>query len=162
MLPDSNQHICTDLRCTHRNFSTRDGCNPLRLSETPDAYFGIPSAFLTSRDEQLMTSRETEQTSCRVEISGWDAAENFFVEKTVLRRCDDGSQKALLHTLLRVGALGFARLTDEPTPDRAVPITYQVATIKENSQQPEKKFSCGSATRGNRHGKNCLISCLRA
>lgn len=76
-----------------------------------------------------MTFRETEQTSCRVEISGWDAAENFFVEKTVLRRCDDGSQKALLHTLLRVGALGFARLTDEPTPDRAVPITYQVATI---------------------------------
>lgn len=53
-----------------------------------------------------MTFRETEQTSCRVEISGWDAAENFFVEKTVLRRCDDDSQKALLHTLLRVGALG--------------------------------------------------------
>jgi len=77
----------------------------------------------------LTAPQETEQTSCRVEISGWDLSENFFVEKTLLRHCNDGSQKVLLHTPLRVGALVFARLTDESTSDRAVPVTYQVATI---------------------------------
>ncbi|MGH9727902.1 MAG: hypothetical protein ACRD4V_04855 [Candidatus Acidiferrales bacterium] len=76
-----------------------------------------------------MAPRETEESSCHVEISGWDQAENFFVEKTMLRRFEDGSQKVLLHASLRVGALVFARLTDEQIADRSSPITYEVATI---------------------------------
>jgi len=76
-----------------------------------------------------MAPLETEESSRPVEISGWDLAENFFVEKTVLRRCDDGSRKVLLHAPLRVGALVFARLSDGQTADRTSPVTYQVATI---------------------------------
>lgn len=79
-----------------------------------------------------MAPLETEESSRPVEISGWDLAENFFVEKTVLRRCDDGSRKVRLHAVLRVGALVFARLSDEQTADRASPVTYQVATINAN------------------------------
>jgi len=79
-----------------------------------------------------MASEETEESSRPVEISGWDLAENFFVEKTMLRRCDDGSRKVLLHTPLRVGALVFARLSDEQTADRTSPVTYQVARINAN------------------------------
>ena len=76
-----------------------------------------------------MAAIETEESSRPVEISGWDLAENFFVEKTLLRRCDDGSRKVLLHAPLRVGALVFARLSDEQTADRTSPVTYQVETI---------------------------------
>lgn len=50
----------------------------------------------------------------------------------MLRRCDDGSRKVLLHTPLRVGALVFARLSDEQTADRTSPVTYQVARINAN------------------------------
>ena len=80
-----------------------------------------------------MAPQETEESSCHVEISGWDRAENFFVEKTTLRRLEDGSQKVLLRASLRVGALVFARLTDEQTADRSTPVTYEVATINSSS-----------------------------
>jgi hypothetical protein len=116
--------------CTHAA-AWSDHRNSLRLSETPEANFGIRSAFLT-RGGGLMAPLETEESSRSVEISGWDLAENFFVEKTVLRRCDDGSRKVLLHTPLRVGALVFARLSDEQTADRTIPVTYQVASINAN------------------------------
>jgi len=76
-----------------------------------------------------MAPLETEELSHPVEISGWDLGENFFVERTMLRRCDDGSRKVLLHASLRVGALVFARMSDERTADRTSPVTYQVATI---------------------------------
>lgn len=79
-----------------------------------------------------MAPLEAEESSRPVEISGWDLAENFFVEKTVLRRCDDGSRSVLLHAPLRVGALVFARLPDEHTADRTSPVTYQVARINAN------------------------------
>ncbi|HET6199768.1 MAG TPA: hypothetical protein VFD93_05470 [Candidatus Acidoferrales bacterium] len=79
-----------------------------------------------------MAPREIEKPSCRVEISGWDLAENFFVEETVLRRCNDGSRNVLLHARLRVGALVFARLPDEHTADRTSPVMYQVARINAN------------------------------
>ena len=80
----------------------------------------------------MMAPQEMEDPGWRVEISGWDVGENFFVEKSMLRRCADGSRKVLLHTPLRVGALVFARLTDEPTAERTIPITYQVANINAN------------------------------
>ncbi|HVB07655.1 MAG TPA: hypothetical protein VNF00_01800 [Candidatus Acidoferrales bacterium] len=71
----------------------------------------------------------TDGSSRRVEISGWDLTENFFVEKAMLSRYGDGSPRALLHTPLRVGALVFVRATDEPSAERTIPVTYQVATI---------------------------------
>ncbi|HKV27194.1 MAG TPA: hypothetical protein VJN90_02820 [Candidatus Acidoferrales bacterium] len=80
-----------------------------------------------------MGPQEVEESSYPVEISGWDLAENFFVEKTMLRRYGDGSQKVLLHASLRVGALVFARLTDEHMTDRTVPVAFQVAMINAGS-----------------------------
>ncbi|HVA72868.1 MAG TPA: hypothetical protein VNF02_07115 [Candidatus Limnocylindrales bacterium] len=80
-----------------------------------------------------MASQESEQTGCRVEISGWDLGENFFVEKAILCRCDDGSRSVLLHTPLRVGGLVFVRPSDHSSAARAVPVTYQVATMNGNA-----------------------------
>ncbi|MHB8527357.1 MAG: hypothetical protein ACYDD2_14540 [Candidatus Acidiferrales bacterium] len=76
-----------------------------------------------------MASQGPDESSRRVEISGWDLSENFFVEKATLSQCGDGSRRALLHTPLRVGALVFVRATDEPSAERTIPVTYQVATI---------------------------------
>jgi len=76
-----------------------------------------------------MALQGTDESSRRVEVSGWDSSENFFVEKAMLSRCGDGTRRALLHTPLRVGALVFVRATDEPSAERTIPVTYQVATI---------------------------------
>lgn len=73
-----------------------------------------------------MSSLEAEQASKIAEISGWDAEENFFVEKTVLQEHCEGN-KAGLHARLRVGSLVFIRVPDDASMDRTVPVTYQVS-----------------------------------
>lgn len=80
-----------------------------------------------------MASQEREQTGCRVEISGWDLGENFFVEKAILCLCDDGSRSVLLRTPLRVGGLVFVRPSGHSSAARAIPVTYQVATMNGNA-----------------------------
>ena len=104
-----------------------------------------------------MAPREMEKPNCRVEISGWDLAENFFVEETVLRRCDDGSRKVLLRTLVRVGALVFARPSEEPPGDRASPVTYQVATINAKCSTGEQEIQLLQ-----RHPRQTLLGELNA
>jgi hypothetical protein len=52
--------------------------------------------------------------SCRVEISGWDSNENFFVEKTLLSWEEKGSVYVLLRTALNQGSMVFVRMLGIP------------------------------------------------
>lgn len=72
------------------------------------------------------------------EISGWDAEENFFVEKAVLQE-DDGGNRADLRARLRVGSLVFVRMIEENSMNRAMPMTYRVSSVGVNvgSEQTE-------------------------
>lgn len=72
---------------------------------------------------------QIELTGRMAEISGWDMNENFFVEKAVLQVHGNGN-KAGLRTRLRVGSLVFVRVLDQRSMDRAVPVTYQVSSIR--------------------------------
>jgi hypothetical protein len=63
----------------------------------------------------------------RVEVSGWDAKENFFVEKTSLDWRGREGKTVALHAAVRVDSVLFVRLlrplgggTDFPVPHRAV------------------------------------------
>lgn len=67
--------------------------------------------------------------SYRVEVSGWDLGENFFVEKTLLSWQEDGSKRVLLRTPLNEGTLVFVRLVDDSPTGRSIPVTYQVENI---------------------------------
>src|SRR6204780_4265732 len=63
----------------------------------------------------------------RVEVSGWDAKENFFVEKTSLDWREREGKTVALHATVRLDSVLFVRLlrplgggADFPVPHRAV------------------------------------------
>lgn len=67
--------------------------------------------------------------SYRVEVSGWDARENFFVEKTSLDWRDREGKTVALHAAIRLDSVLFVRLlrplgggADFPVPHRAVSV----------------------------------------
>lgn len=71
----------------------------------------------------------------RVEVSGWDVAESFFVEKATLELTPAGERIVHLRHPLRTGLLVFLRLIDSRVAFPAVPIAYEVLDISDNSNQ---------------------------
>lgn len=76
---------------------------------------------------QAMTMAASRSNSYRVEVSGWDARENFFVEKTSLDWREREGKTVALHAIVRLDSVLFVRLlrplgggADFPVPHRAV------------------------------------------
>jgi hypothetical protein len=65
-------------------------------------------------------------TNYRVEVSGWDASEAFFCEKTTLYMQAEAHQICLCATLHK-GAVVFVRLLQHFEGDDSFPIPYLVA-----------------------------------
>jgi hypothetical protein len=65
----------------------------------------------------------------RVEVSGWDVTESFFVEKATLALNLDGARIIQLHRPLRTGSMVFLRLIDSRVGFPALPVAYQVLEI---------------------------------
>ncbi|HXL22826.1 MAG TPA: hypothetical protein VOA78_10185 [Candidatus Dormibacteraeota bacterium] len=59
-----------------------------------------------------------------VEVSGWDAAELFFVEKAELEWNEEGDKRLVLGHELRAGAILFVRLVQAVSPERSHPVPY--------------------------------------
>ena len=64
-----------------------------------------------------------------VEVSGWNSAENFFVEKTSLEWTPDGSKSVRLKTDLRAGTIVFLRLLQHGPASNQFPIAYQTKEL---------------------------------
>ena len=67
-------------------------------------------------------------TSYRVETSGWDVNENFFVEKTGLDWTEDEKTVQLRHPV-RIGTVVFVRLIGRGDQEQSVPVAYQAASV---------------------------------
>jgi hypothetical protein len=67
-------------------------------------------------------------TSYRVETSGWDSDENFFVEKTDLDWTEEEKTIHLQHPV-RKGTVVFVRLMGINMQENAFPIAYQAASV---------------------------------
>lgn len=67
-------------------------------------------------------------TAYRVETSGWDIDENFFVEKTDLEWTEEEKKIHLQHPV-RKGAVVFVRLMGADPPENAFPVAYQAAAV---------------------------------
>lgn len=67
----------------------------------------------------------------RVEVSGWDASENFFVEKTGLEWNQEANKEVLLRSSLREGSVVFVRLLQAfgRGNTNAFPIAYQAVKV---------------------------------
>jgi hypothetical protein len=67
--------------------------------------------------------------SYRVEVSGWDVSENFFVEKTTLNWGRDEKKEIHLRSALREGSVVFVRLLQPLASGNNFPIAYQAQRI---------------------------------
>jgi len=68
--------------------------------------------------------------SYRVEVSGWDASENFFVEKTILDWSSEESKEVLLRSALREGCVVFMRLLQPMNSSSTFPLAYQAVKVR--------------------------------
>lgn len=67
----------------------------------------------------------------RVEVSGWDAKERFFVEKTLLGWGGEVKKEIALRNSLREGAVIFVRSLQAVATSDNFPIPYQAVTVGE-------------------------------
>lgn len=67
----------------------------------------------------------------RVEVSGWDCNEVFFVEKTLLEWEPDQPREVTLGSALRPGSMVFVRLIQTAAATMPFPIAYQVIDVKD-------------------------------
>lgn len=65
----------------------------------------------------------------RVEVSGWDAAEKFFVERATLALSAGGERLVYLRHPLRTGLMLFLRMLDTRVGYPTFPVAYQVKDI---------------------------------
>jgi hypothetical protein len=65
----------------------------------------------------------------RVEVSGWDLAERFFVEKVTLELTQWGERVVHLKHRLRTGSIVFLRLIEARINFAAFPVAYEVMEI---------------------------------
>ncbi len=65
----------------------------------------------------------------RVEVSGWDVRESFFVEKTILELNPPRERAVYLHHPVRAGLLVFLRLTDTRVRYPTFPVAYRIVEV---------------------------------
>jgi hypothetical protein len=68
-------------------------------------------------------------TSYRVEVSGWDEKENFFVEKTTLDWSEGTGKKIELRARVAPQAVVFVRLAQQMGGSNGFPIPYRAVEI---------------------------------
>jgi hypothetical protein len=81
-----------------------------------------------------MEFQTAEHIGYRVEVSGWDSGENFFVEKTMLEWILEEKKEVSLRTPLREGCVVFVRLLQPLANGNNFPIAYQA--IRVNAKDP--------------------------
>lgn len=64
-----------------------------------------------------------------VEVSGWDSAHNFFVEKCDLVWNEESGKHLALKRELRDNTLLFVRLLQSSKADRSHPVVYQAEQV---------------------------------
>ena len=72
--------------------------------------------------------------ACWIEISGWNASQDFFVEKTTLEWLESGVRRACARTPLRPGAMIFARALDNYSCNPSFPVAYVVESVSPPDQ----------------------------
>ena len=85
----------------------------------------------------LLTERDPALSLYRVEVSGWDMDEMFFVEKTEIAWDEEAGKRVKLRRPLRKGSVVFVRLLQTSSVERAYPMAYEVDPL-----QGEQKGYC--------------------
>lgn len=76
-----------------------------------------------------MSSQSLGSNTYRIEVSGWDRSESFFVEKTQLDWSEQHGKKIFLRHSVREGAVLFVRLIHPTAAGHSFPVAYQVKEV---------------------------------
>jgi hypothetical protein len=74
-------------------------------------------------------ARAGERNGYRVEVSGWDAKEFFFVEKSTLAWTESTGKTVALKALVRIGAVIFVRLIQPLGGGTTFPVPYRAVEV---------------------------------
>lgn len=77
----------------------------------------------------------------RVEVSGWDVAESFFVEKVTLELTQAGERIVHLRHPLREGLIVFLRLMESRISFPALPVAYRVTEVTVGDKEGKSRVS---------------------
>jgi hypothetical protein len=89
--------------------------------------FGTGHANTTAEESGVF--RGSNMTSFRVEVSGWDMDQQFFVEKTELDWYDGENKSIHLRTPVKRGAVLFVRLLEKGSSGQGFPVAYEANQI---------------------------------
>lgn len=73
----------------------------------------------------ILSARYPITSLYRVEVSGWDSTQSFFVEKSDLEWNEETGKCVVLSHRLNEDSLIFVRLLQNTAPDRADAVAYQ-------------------------------------
>jgi hypothetical protein len=93
-----------------------------------------------------MDLRADQSNSYRVEVSGWDASESFFVERTMLNWGRDEKKEIHLRSVLREGSFVFVRLLQPLTNGNNFPVAYQAQRIGPRDPEGTRTSSSSAAS----------------
>lgn len=82
-----------------------------------------------------------ELNSYRVEVSGWDSAQNFFVEKTMLTWTHDGQKQVTVRADLKKDCMLFVRLLQSTRMPSNIPMAYQATQVTQKEADGRKRVS---------------------
>lgn len=86
----------------------------------------------------LLTAQHLVVDTYRVEVSGWDSSQSFFVEKSELEWSEDSGKQVTLSRQPRPGTMIFVRLVQPTAPGRSSPVAYKaehIGSLRENQHQ---------------------------
>jgi len=71
-----------------------------------------------------------EPNGYRVEVSGWDAEEKFFVEKSMLIWLENVGKRLALNAKIRIGSVLFVRLMQPLGGGTSFPVAYRAVDFE--------------------------------
>ena len=80
----------------------------------------------------MADAREYESNGYRVEVSGWDAEERFFVEKSTLVWSEKTGKRVALQAVVQAGSVLFVRLTQPLGGGSGFPVPYRAVECERN------------------------------
>jgi len=86
-------------------------------------------------EAEKMSLQNSSPTLYRVEVSGWDSSEWFFVENTALLWDEENGKRVLLRHPIRAGAMVFVRLINASASSHAFPVAYQAQSVSPPDSQ---------------------------
>lgn len=86
------------------------------------------------------TTQDPTTTTYRIEVSGWDKNDSFFVESADLEWSEESGKRVRMLHDVRNGAVVFVRLVQGPIPANSYPVPYQVEAVQTSSNGSAREF----------------------